>query len=126
MLRRMLLMLVVLLTVAVIGVSLIAYWSRPAHSITSENIARIRTGMTLREVADLLGGPPGNHSRGMVRGGVPLLALENAILSDRTDWIGDETSVLVLFSPEGLVTHHIQLDVHPSGEGWFLRWLPFR
>jgi hypothetical protein len=125
MLRRLLLTLVVLLTVAPIGVPLVAYWSRPVHSITTENIARIRNGMALREVEEILGARPGNHSRGMVRGGVPLFALEKAVARDRSDWIGDETSVLVLFSPEGL-PGNIQIEVHPSGEGWFLRWLPFR
>jgi outer membrane protein assembly factor BamE (lipoprotein component of BamABCDE complex) len=58
MVNRRLLMVAVLVTLVLLGVSAWALWPREQSAITRANAEKIQVGMTLAEVQTILGGPP--------------------------------------------------------------------
>ena len=77
--------------------------------ITQANYERIRVGMTLPEVEDRLGGPPGNYSRipdkeaGLWTIDPNRPGLNRQFFIGREVWIGDELAVAVWFDERGRV-----------------------
>src|SRR5262245_30022210 len=77
--------------------------------VTQANYERIRDGMTLREVANLLGGPPGNYSRipdkeaGLWTIDPSRPDLNRQFFIGREVWIGNELAVAVWFDDQGRV-----------------------
>ena len=78
--------------------------------VTQANYERIREGMTLREVENLLGGPPGNYSRipdkeaGLWTIDPSRPDLNRQFFIGREVWIGNELAVAVWFDDQGGVT----------------------
>ena len=83
------------------------------------NFERIRDGMTLQEVENLLGGPPGNYSRipdkeaGLWTIDPDRPDLNRQFFIGREVWSGDELAVAVWFDDQGRVVRkesHQTLD----------------
>jgi hypothetical protein len=126
MFRRALLLLALVFIVTVAGNSAAVYSMQLAHRITAESIGKIRSGITLPEVEELLGAPPRNYSRGMAQAIIPYSGEAPWRAHPARNWVADDVSLLVYFDEEGRSSNHIQLSVHQSGECWLLRRLPFR
>jgi hypothetical protein len=65
--------------------------------VTPENFGRIKIGMSRRDVAALLGGPPGNYSTVPVK--VRRTGSKQGMSDDR--WIGDRAAIDVWFCATG-------------------------
>lgn len=80
-----------------------------------ENLGRVRVGMTHPEVAELLGGPPGDY--GMRGGAVPTAAaihdLTGASQRSGRVWTGDDVTILVWFD-NGKVCEAPNLSSNPA------------
>ena len=72
-------------TLAAIGNS---WMAKPTPAVSIENAERIRLGMTLNEVAEILGGPPGDYGPGEA------IPFESNLRGDR-DYLGAERTWLV-------------------------------
>jgi hypothetical protein len=74
--------------------------------ITQANYQRIREGMTLQEVENLLGGPPGNYSRIPDKEAALWTIdpdrpdLDRQFFIGREVWVGNEWAVAVWFDDE--------------------------
>jgi hypothetical protein len=120
--RRRLLLILSLLALAAVGISVVLCLTQPKHRINRDTLARIQPGMTVQEVEDLLGVPPGNNSGGKneVLFGIvstytaveqlPALNQEQQVLTfedlanlEQKKWIGEEYAILVLFDKQGRV-----------------------
>lgn len=74
--------------------------SRRLH-IDAAHCALIKPGIPLREVEDLLGGPPGNYTTGPVMPG-PRSSFPAFHETDRwAIWVGDEATVTVVVDEQG-------------------------
>src|SRR5688572_11511735 len=71
-------------------------WPHPS-AITMENVAKIKSGMTLAEVEALLGGPARDDSKGPALAGVNLEGFELALkeAKEAKEWVSDEVRVKV-------------------------------
>jgi hypothetical protein len=100
--RRLLLSLVLLVALAVAGVGVVAWLAGPKHRINRESLSQIQRGMTLQEVKDLLGGPPGDYSRSalVVR------------YWPGPQWIGEDFAIQVWFDRQGRV--YAATEITPS------------
>src|SRR5260370_10033817 len=86
----------------VLGAGVCLLWPRTA--ITAENAAKIREGMTLAEVADILGGPPRNDGVGLIafhrldrsEGTIPRSDLIGSLDQlEGKSWLSDEVLVTI-------------------------------
>jgi len=74
---------------------------RPLPAITEENAARVKEGMTIRQVLEILG-PQRNEARS---NSVLLIRGWGVIAGPWLDWVGKESTVSVSFDPQsGQVT----------------------
>ncbi|HYT90030.1 MAG TPA: hypothetical protein VEL76_15090 [Gemmataceae bacterium] len=77
--------------------------------VTEANVRRLRAGMTLQEVENLLGGPSGNYSRipdeeaGLWTIDPNRPDLNRQFFIGREVWIGDAVAVAVWFDAQGRV-----------------------
>jgi hypothetical protein len=97
------------LVVVVVGsLGCFCYPPTPQHRINKEGFEDIRFGMTLTEVEDVLGGPPGDYgrSKGEILDSVCGSSLSNAIEVDPNgkNWLASEFAITVCFDDEGRVT----------------------
>ncbi|MCI0455854.1 MAG: outer membrane protein assembly factor BamE [Gemmataceae bacterium] len=97
-----------------IGIALVAcafvltdHLLRPRPAITQASWERIRPGMSLRQVEDILGAPPGNYTRQCVLldlyGGGLFMKLDGLGRGTFKEWVGDQGAVQILVDPTGRV-----------------------
>jgi hypothetical protein len=112
--RRWMLLMAVGAGLAVLPILWYAVSLRPGVTqanpgVTQANYERIREGMTLPEVENLLGGPPGNYSRipdkeaGLWTIDPSRPDLNRQFFIGREVWIGNELAVAVWFDDRGRV-----------------------
>jgi hypothetical protein len=116
-LRRRRLLLVVLGAVGLLVGGLAAWLQLPRPGVTRANYERIQEGMTLPEVAGILGGPPGNYSR-FPDNEAGLWALDWAdpelglqYFRGREACVGTELAVAVWFNDQGRVRRKAAFEV---------------
>jgi hypothetical protein len=97
----------VLAVLAVAAVCAAVAWRHPS-AITLENEARIREGMTLRELGAILGGPPRDESTGPAEHNPNGLGTTHipgrappAHVTQIHEWISDEVMIRVAFDADG-------------------------
>jgi hypothetical protein len=99
--KRPLLLCLALLALVGLSGGLLVLLTHPRHRINQESYERIKEGMTLEEVEAILGGPPGNYTRGRY-GMLPYLALPLKPLPRVLhEWLGEEAAIYVWFDLEG-------------------------
>jgi outer membrane protein assembly factor BamE (lipoprotein component of BamABCDE complex) len=77
-------------------------YTRPQPRIDEETLAKIKDGMTEREVIDVIGAPAGNY--GLGDGEMPfLLWYSNEPKGVAKDWLGHENGLRVWFDSDGKV-----------------------
>jgi hypothetical protein len=102
-----------------LAAGLFAFWlGTPGSKLRPQNLAAVRPGMTRQQVADLLGGPPGDFGSfpdgpvdsgdGSVR---QLFAEPTARPVTAENWVDDRASITVFFDDEGRVVAASQAAV---------------
>jgi hypothetical protein len=125
-----------------LGAIVVTAWLHwPRTAITRENVAKIRDGMTVAEVEDILGGParddstgpvasdnqkPGNDAEFVVHPLMIDLMFGGRDAPRPLEWRSNETVILVQFGPHGRVILRHYFDTRRVQEGPFdvlRRWL---
>jgi hypothetical protein len=89
---------------ATLALVVVAVAWRASHRLRLENVARIQVGMTLQEVEDLLGGPPGDY--GMWRFGAGEMTQEGVLAppgSTELVWFDDDNRLEIFVDNENKV-----------------------
>jgi hypothetical protein len=99
--RRWLLILGALGLLAVVGVLVLVFLPQPGDRITRETFDEIREGMTLWEVEQLIGVPPGDYTTGDRVVYLPPASAGHGPI--RHEWQGDEGGIEVWLNADGRV-----------------------
>lgn len=129
--RYLLMAVALLIAIGVLGIILSSWWATPTHRITAEAFEQLREGQMEAEVADLLGGPPGDYTHGRK---APLYPRGTLFWRSRVaqyprvaGWVGEEMAILAWVDAEGRVGFLQRLQVYdrspPTLFDWFLDWL---
>jgi hypothetical protein len=122
--RRQLLLRALCVAVVLLGVGIWLLWPRCPHSaIRQENANRIKVGMTLAEVEQILGGPGRDERRERALYVVPSRTIQPR--GDCHEWIGQDCGVTVYFADHRVI-HRVIGEVIPVEERMldrFRRWL---
>ena len=98
-------------------------WRCPVTRAASE---RIKEGMTLAQVEEILGGPPGDYRTRppAPRGGILGVVVILGPLHRREEWHGDEGTVVVGFQDDDTVMYTNFKDAEPHSPGLveLVRW----
>ena len=95
------------LLIVCLGLGVVASWLfTPRHHVNREGFEKIQIGMTSSRVQEILGGPSGDYSTGVVKW-EQFARLEARILrwsfGTPKTWSGDEGELMVWFSSQGVV-----------------------
>src|SRR5580765_8262874 len=87
--------------VLVAALALVPSSSRPRHRINPETFARITTGMTLAEVQEMMGVPPGDYT---TRPSVHPVDLFGSFTGKPPmEWVSDAGAISIWFNEHGRV-----------------------
>jgi hypothetical protein len=89
----------------------------PKHNINLASIEKIKAGMTLAEVEEILGVPPGDYTT------TPTTSLSDGWMGPGDkEWAGDDGVISVWFDPQGRILAANLAPVSPrTGLTWFER-----
>jgi len=90
----------------------------PRHRINQESFEKIQVGMTLEEVAEIVGAPPGAYATGpflLCRSSWKNCPEISGSLGGDQEWIGDEVALAVWLDSQKRVTQVQFGDVVPIG-----------
>jgi hypothetical protein len=115
-----------------LGLGVVASWFlTPTHHVNREGFEKIQIGMTMMEVQEILGGPPGDYSTGAFewdRNGRSEARLVRWIFGTPKTWSGDEGVLFVWFNSQGVVREKHMVPgfrVEASYLHKLRRWLGF-
>jgi hypothetical protein len=111
------------LSIAAIAVAVGIWTLWPRSAITLQNMKRIKAGMTLAEVEQILGGPARDESSGATAF-VQTAPGPSRGFDDSRRWIGQEHGVTVWFANQQVISLNIGIVVWPESVlDIFRRWL---
>lgn len=106
----------ILLCLALIGAVLLMWLvteaSKPGGRVKTFDVGQIKNGMTIAEVIDILGAPPGDYTSN-----------KSTFNTGDCRWISNEMTIVISFD-ESRRVRNVQIDGHDHGwRSKFFRWV---